>query len=55
MFSALVTTVRPLRGASTRATSVVVVPPVSPTDAPSATSSAAARAIRRFSSLRPVR
>ena len=55
MLSALVTTVRSWRVASARATSVVVVPPVSPTDVPSSTSSAAARAIRCFSSLRPVR
>ena len=55
MLSALVTTVTSWRVASARATSVVVVPPVSPTEVPSATSSPAARAIRCFSSLRPVR
>ena len=55
MLSAFVTTVRSCRATSIRATSVVVVPPVNAIAMPSVTSSAAARAIRRFSSLRPVR
>ena len=51
MLMALVTTFRPDMVARTRATSVVVVPPLKATDAtPSVTSAAAAFAIRRFSS-----
>ena len=50
MLSELVTTVRPRRSDSARAASVVVVPPVMPTAAPSGTRSAAARAIRAFCS-----
>ena len=49
MLRALVTTVIPRRSEIARATSVVVVPPVSPTTAPSATRVAASAAIRRFS------
>ncbi len=56
MFSALVTTVsagepeaRSPRTASARATSVVVVPPVSPTASPGETSAATALAMRSFS------
>ena len=50
MLSELVTTVRRGTSTSARATSVVVVPPVSPIAVPSATREAASRAIRRFSS-----
>ena len=50
MLSAFVTTVSRWRSTSTRATSVVVVPPVRPTASPSATREAASTAIRRFSS-----
>jgi hypothetical protein len=46
---AFVTTVSPASSARARATSIVVVPPVSPTVAPSGTSDAAAIPIRRFS------
>ena len=56
MLSALVTTVRPALAASARATSVVVVPPVSADTSRSGTRSPAARAMRCFSSrIRPVR
>ena len=50
MLRALVTTVSPGVSPSARATSVEVVPPVSPTVEPSSTHAAAAAAIRRFSS-----
>ncbi len=51
MLSEFVTTVSRRRSVSTRATSVVVVPPVIPTAAPSATRAAAVRAMRDFCSL----
>ena len=51
MLSALVTTRRPCRAASARATSVVVDPPLMPTDRTSADTSCAVRsAIARFAS-----
>ena len=48
----VVTMVSCWRAARARATSVAVVPPVSPTAMPSETSPAAASAMRRFSSAR---
>ncbi len=50
MLSALVTTVRLSRTVSWRATSVVVLPPVRPTTAPSGMRVTAIRAIARFCS-----
>ena len=50
MFSAFVTTVRRWRSITARATSVVVVPPVSPIATPSVTRVAASAAMRFFSS-----
>ena len=50
MLRAFVTTVIRSRSTSSRATSVQVVPPVSPTAMPSVICSAATCAMRRFSS-----
>ncbi len=53
MFSALVTTRSPVRAARARATSVVVEPPLSPTEVTSSSSRpAASLAIARFASWR---